>query len=281
MIASTDYQTLKEILLANSGHHLGEGKEYLVERRLEPVASSLGYPDLAALVRNLRLSRDTKTVKLVCEAMTTNESLFFRDGRPFDLMRERIIPDLIERRATQRRLRIWSAACSTGQEAYSLAMLLAEYPKLAGWDVEIVGTDYSPKVVDRAREGVYNHFEIQRGLPIQMLIKYFEQGENNSWQVKDSLRRQVSFREGNLLDSFRHLGVFDVVFCRNVLIYFDNDGKRDVLERLAGVVASDGYLFLGASETALGVSPSWSVVQGAATTLFQRKPEMAERRGIA
>lgn len=282
MIARADYDTLKEVLLANSGHHLGEGKEYLVERRLESVAGSLGFPDLTALVRHVRLTRDPKVVKLVCEAMTTNESLFFRDGRPFDLMKERILPDLIEKRRATRRLRIWSAACSTGQEAYSLAMLLAEYPGLSGWTVEILGTDYSPKVVDRAREGVFNHFEVQRGLPIQMLIKYFEQGENNSWRIKENLRRTVTFREGNLLQSFRTLGTFDVVFCRNVLIYFDDAGKRGVLERMADVIPPDGYLFLGASETALGLSDLWSVVQGASTTLFQRsQPGQERKRGIA
>lgn len=283
MIAPAEYQILKEILLANSGHHLGEGKEYLVERRLESVAGSLGFPNLTSLIHHVHRTRDPKVVKLVCEAMTTNESLFFRDGRPFDLMKERILPDLIERRRATRRLRIWSAACSTGQEAYSLAMLLAEFPGLAGWTLEIIGTDYSPKVVARARDGVFNHFEVQRGLPIQMLLKYFDQGENNSWRAKESLRRMVSFREGNLLEPFRQLGPFDVVFCRNVLIYFDDEGKRAVLNRMVDVVASDGYLFLGASETALGVSAKWGVVPDANTTLFQRSDGIADerRRGIA
>ncbi len=269
MIPRQDYDTLKEVLLANSGHHLGEGKDYLVERRLEPVAGSLGFPDIAAMVRHIRLTHDPKVVKVVCEAMTTNESLFFRDGRPFDLMKETILPELMESRRMTRRLRIWSAACSTGQESYSLAMLLKEFsPSLATWNTEIVGSDYSPKVVDRAREGVFNHFEVQRGLPIQMLIKYFDQQEGNNWKVKDTLRTGVSFREENLLKSFRHLGTFDIIFCRNVLIYFDDAGKEDVLRRLSEVVAPDGYLFLGASETALGVDSRWRVVPGAGTTLF-------------
>jgi chemotaxis protein methyltransferase CheR len=281
MITRLDYEALKEILRANSGHALGEGKEYLVERRLDPIAGSLGFPDLTSLVRHVRLTRDPKVVKLVCEAMTTNESLFFRDGRPFELMKERILPDLVERRRVHRRLRIWSAACSTGQEAYSLAMLLAEYPALAGWEVEIVGTDYSPRVVERARDGAFNHFEVQRGLPIQYLVKYFDQAESNGWRVKDVLRRRVVFREANLLEPFRQLGTFDVVFCRNVLIYFDDGGKRDVLERMATVVPEDGYLFLGASETALGVSDRWSVVTGSGTTLFQRADAAVSRRATA
>jgi chemotaxis protein methyltransferase CheR len=273
MIDRGDYQALKEILLETSGHSLGEGKEYLVERRLAPVADSLGHPSLTALLRELRVRRDRRTVKLVCEAMTTNESLFFRDGRPFDLLKQKIIPEFIESRRARRTLRIWSAACSTGQEAYSVAMTLAEFvPSLADWRVEVVGTDYSPSVVARARSGIFNHFEVQRGLPVTMLIKYFDQIEDG-WQVKESLRKKVSFQEGNLLEPFGRLGVFDIVFCRNVLIYFDAEGKRDVLERLTKVTAPDGYLFLGAAETALGVTQSWRVVPGATTTLFQQRTE--------
>ena len=271
MIARADYETLRKVLLANSGHHLEDGKEYLVERRLDSVAGSLGFRDLAGLVSHLGNTNDARVTKLVCEAMTTNESLFFRDGRPFDLMRERLLPELIERRHSSRRLRIWSAASSTGQEAYSLAMLLADYrPALAGWTIEILGTDYTSKVVQRARAGLFNHFEVQRGLPIHLLIKHFEQKDGNTWQVKDPIRRMVTFREQNLMEPFRHLGAFDVVFCRNVLIYFHDHGKRDVLERMSQVVAPDGYLFLGSAETALGVTGAWRSVTGAGTTLFRR-----------
>ena len=277
MIARPDYDTLKQVLLANSGHHLGEGKDYLVERRLEPVAGSLGFPDIPALVRHIRTTSDPKVVKLVCEAMTTNESLFFRDGRPFDLLKEKILPEIMERRRSSRRLRIWSAACSTGQEAYSIAMLLKEHaPSLATWQVDIVGSDYSPKVVQRAREGVFNHFEVQRGLPIQLLIKYFEQLDGNNWRVRPELSRDITFREENLLRPFGHLGQFDIVFCRNVLIYFDDGGKHNVLQRLSEVVAPDGYLFLGASETALGLKSPWTAVQGAGTTLFQLGGERSD-----
>lgn len=270
MIARADYETLRTVLLANSGHHLEDGKEYLVERRLESVAGSLGFRDLAGLIAHVRNTSDRNVTKLVCEAMTTNESLFFRDGRPFDLVKERILPEILERRHSSRRLRIWSAASSTGQEAYSLAMLLADYrPALTGWNIEILGTDYSSQVVHRARAGLFNHFEVQRGLPIQLLIKHFEQKDGNNWQIKAPIRRMVTFREQNLMDAFRHLGTFDIVFCRNVLIYFHDQGKRDVLERLAQVVAPDGYLFLGSAETALGVTGAWRTVPGASTTLFQ------------
>ena len=285
MIARADYETLKKVLLANSGHHLEEGKEYLVERRLESVAGSFGFRDLAGLVGHLRNTSDPRVTKLVCEAMTTNESLFFRDGRPFDLMKERLIPELIERRRASRRLRIWSAACSTGQEPYSLAMLLADYrPALTGWTIEILGTDYASKVLERARAGVFNHFEVQRGLPIQLLIKHFDQLDGNNWRVKEPIRRMVGFREQNLVEPFRHLGTFDLVFCRNVLIYFHEQGKRDVLERMAQVVAPDGYLFLGSAETALGVTGAWKTVPGVSTTLFQRvavESSFGDRRATA
>lgn len=270
MIQERDFDILRQILQEESGHSLGKGKEYLVERRLEPVAQSLSFPDIAALIRHLGRTRDPRTTKLVCEAMTTNESLFFRDQKPFDLMKNRLIPELIRARAGQRKLRIWSAAASTGQEAYSIAMTLSEhFPQLRGWSVEILGTDYSQSVVARAREGQFNHFEVQRGLPITMLMKYFTQ-EGESWRVKDELKRDITFKEGNLLQSFRHLGPFDIVFCRNVLIYFDTETKRDVMERIAQVMTPDGYLFLGASETVFGITDTLRSVEGANTTLFER-----------
>jgi chemotaxis protein methyltransferase CheR len=276
MIDRQDYQCLKDLLRDTTGHSLGEGKEYLIERRLTPIADSLGLPNLGALLQTLRKRKDRRTIQLVCEAMTTNESLFFRDNRPFDILKQRIIPELLASRAATRTIRIWSAACSTGQEAYSIAMILDELrTKFTGWRVEIFGTDYSPAVVSRASEGLFNHFEVQRGLPVTMLIKYFEQVDEG-WQIKDSLRSQVTFREGNLLQPFTHLGKFDVIFCRNVLIYFDADGKRDVLERMKAVSATDGYLFLGSAETTLGVTNDWRVVEGANTTLFQQAPHEAD-----
>ena len=181
MINPADFAALRDILMENSGHHLSAGKEYLVERRLEPVAQSLSFPDIGAMIRHLSLTKDPRTVKLVCEAMTTNESLFFRDQKPFDLLKDRIIPELMKARAAQRKIRIWSAASSTGQEAYSIAITLKEhFPQLASWNVEIVGTDYSPQVVERARSGEFNHFEVQRGMPIMLLMKYFSQ-DGEAW----------------------------------------------------------------------------------------------------
>ncbi len=269
MITKADYETLRKILLENSGHALGVDKEYLVDRRLGPVATSLGLENVAQLVNLLRISADRRIIKLVCAAMTTNESLFFRDHRPFQLLRNQLLPELMERRRDTRRIRIWSAAASTGQEAYSIAITVAEMPRLADWTVEIVGTDYSPEVVERAKQGIFNHFEVQRGLPVTHLVKYFRQVDEG-FQINDRLRQSVTFREGNLLEDFQHLGPFDLVFCRNVLIYFGPDGRRDVLNRLSRVLTDDGYLFLGSSETALGLTERFSSIPGMATTLFQK-----------
>lgn len=270
MISAQDFEALRRILQENSGHSLGAGKEYLVERRLEPVAQSLSFPDIGAMIRHMALTRDPRTTKLVCEAMTTNESLFFRDGKPFDLLKEKIVPAVMKARAAERRLRIWSAAASTGQEAYSIAITLAEhFPELRSWDVQILGTDYSPQVVQRARTGVFNHFEVQRGMPIMLLMKYFSQ-QGESWQVNEALRKTIKFQEGNLLERFGHLGPFDIVFCRNVLIYFDAETKKDVLTRINKVMAPDGYLFLGASETVFGLTDALKPVDGANTTLYER-----------
>ena len=270
MITPQDYETLRKILQENSGHALSPGKEYLIERRLGPVASSLSFPDIASMVRHVRMSPDRRTIGLICEAMTTNESLFFRDQKPFDILRERLIPELLERRKRERRIRIWSAAASTGQEAYSIAMVLAEhFPQLESWDVRILGTDYSRSVVERARTGIFNHFEVQRGLPVMMLMKHFTQVEEG-WKVSDRLRRGLEFREGNLLENFRHLGPFDLVFCRNVLIYFDAQTKADVLSRMVDVMAPDGHLFLGASETVFGLCENLRAVDGVSTTLYRR-----------
>ena len=276
MITPQDYETLRKILAENSGHALSAGKEYLIERRLGPVASSLSFPDIPSMVRHLRLSPDRRTVGLVCEAMTTNESLFFRDQKPFDLLKSKIIPELMEARRAERRLRIWSAAASTGQEAYSIAMTLIDnFPQLESWDVEILGTDYSRSVVERARQGVFNHFEVQRGLPVMSLMKHFSQAEEG-WQANERLRRDIRFQEGNLLERFRQLGPFDLVFCRNVLIYFDAETKADVLTRIAEVMKPDARLFLGASETVFGLCEALQPVDGANTTLY----ELASNRHV-
>jgi len=252
-MSPSDFQFLADLLKTRSGLILSADKGYLVESRLLPIARKRGLNTLEALVAVLR-RKDEAAVREVVEAMTTNESFFFRDSTPFDIFKSHVLPHLLSARAATKRIRIWSAAASTGQEAYSLAMLLAEQKAaLAGWRVEIVGTDLSADVLARARAGLYTQFEVQRGLPIQMLVKHFKK-EGDQWRISPELREVVQFREFNLLDNFSSLGRFDVVFCRNVLIYFDQTTKAAVLDRLAKIMPEDGSLFLGAAETVLGLT---------------------------
>jgi chemotaxis protein methyltransferase CheR len=257
----TDYDYLRKLLRERSGLVLSADKEYLVESRLLPVARRAGLSGLADLVLELKKGRRSEPLAAdVVEAMTTNETFFFRDKRPFEHFRDIMIPALMAARANVRRLRIWCAATSTGQEPYSLAMYLREMaPRLAGWRIEIVGTDLSRDVLAKARSGIYSHFEVQRGLPIALLIRYFTR-IGDTWQIAPDIRTMVQFRSLNLLSDFNHLGIFDVVFCRNVLIYFDQATKTDVLDRVARVMSHDGHLVLGAAETVVGLTDSFRPV---------------------
>ncbi|GJD95231.1 CheR family methyltransferase [Methylobacterium iners] len=253
-MTDVEFDFLRGYLKQRSGLALTAEKRYLIESRLGPICRRFGLESLRDLVGALKVSRDLAMEKAVVEAMTTNETFFFRDRTPFDLFKDVLLPEALTRRAAQRRLRIWCAAASTGQEPYSLAMLLQEAgPRLAGWQVDIVATDLSTEVLEKARAGLYSHFEVQRGLPVQMLLKNFEQvGE--LWRISDSLRRMVDFRPLNLLHPFEQLGTFDIIYCRNVLIYFDAPTKGDVLGRLSASLAPDGALLLGAAETVIGLT---------------------------
>jgi chemotaxis protein methyltransferase CheR len=256
-VTPIDYDYLRRLLRERSGLVLTADKQYLAESRLLPVARRAGLASLAGLVQRLRAPGAEALAIEVVEAMTTNESFFFRDKIPFEHFRDTIIPTLLTARAAQRRIRIWCAAASTGQEPYSLAMALKEMGSLvAGWRIEIVATDISSEVLEKARAGVYSQFEVQRGLPIALLIKYFTQ-LGDHWQIAPDLRAMVQFRSLNLLADFGHLGLFDLVFCRNVLIYFDQPTKTDVLDRVARVTDRDGYLVLGAAETVVGLTESF------------------------
>jgi chemotaxis protein methyltransferase CheR len=259
-VTPLDYDYLRKLVKERSGLVLTADKQYLVESRLLPVARKGGFTGLSELVQRLKGPNAQALAVEVVEAMMTNESFFFRDKLPFEHFRETIIPALLAARAHQRRIRIWCAAASTGQEPYSLAMCLKEMaPQVAGWRIEILATDISTEVLEKARAGIYSQFEVQRGLPIQLLIKHFTQiGE--TWQVAPDIRAMVQFRPFNLLNDFAPLGMFDVVFCRNVLIYFDQQTKVGVLERTARVVERDGYLTLGAAETVVGLTDSFKPV---------------------
>lgn len=257
-----DFDFLSSLLRNRSGLILSDEKAYLLESRLGPVARKHGLTTVDEIASQLR-SRPSSPLELdVVEAMTTNESFFFRDTRPFDQFKEIVLPQLLEARKSSRSLRIWSAACSSGQEPYTLAMILKEQAaKLAGWRVEIVATDLSTAILDKAKEGIYSQFEVQRGLPINLLMKYFNQS-GDRWQISQELRGMIDYRMFNLLESPASLGRFDIVFLRNVLIYFDQPTKTQVLERVAKQMPSDGYLYLGGAETVLGITDRFQVLPG-------------------
>lgn len=250
-MSPADYDFIRGFLRERSGFVLAPQKEYLVDTRLLPVARRAGIDSIAGLVQHLRGSASPELAVEVTEAMMNNESLFFRDKLPFDHLADTVLPELMQRRGDSRRLRVWSAAASTGQEPYSIAMLLDD-AKWQSWRLEILATDISNDALQRARNGLYSQFDVQRGLPIQMLMRHFTQvGER--WQISDGLRGKVRFQQLNLLADFSSLGAFDVIFCRNVLIYFDQATKIDVLGRIRRALRSDGYLILGAAETVVGL----------------------------
>ncbi len=260
-----DYEYLRRLLKDHSGLDLSADKQYLIESRLLPLARKAGLPGIPDLVSRMK-GGSTALITQVVEAMTTNETFFFRDKIPFDHFRDTVMPELLKARATRKSLRIWCAAGSTGQEPYSLAMCLKEMgASLSGWRVEILATDLSQEVLEKSRSGIYSQFEVQRGLPIQLLVKYFKQiGE--LWQINADIRAMVQHRQFNLLHDFSQLGVFDVIFCRNVLIYFDQDTKVNIFGRLAKAIEPDGFLVLGAAETVVGL-----------TDVFRPHPD---RRGL-
>ena len=257
-----DFNFISKLVKERSGLVLTKDKLYLLESRLMPVARKRGMKGLEELVAAIRGRREEAFIREVTEAMTTNESFFFRDIKPFDLFRGTILPQLLESRAAKKSFRIWCAAASSGQEPYTLAITLKEEAaRLAGWRHEIVATDISTEMLAKAKAGLYSQFEVQRGLPIQLLLKYFKK-QDDLWQVDASLRAMVKYREFNLLHDLKGLGSFDVVFCRNVLIYFDQPTKTRVLDQISRQMPEDGVLFLGGAETVLGISDKFKPVAG-------------------
>ncbi len=248
-----DYEYLRKLLKERSGLDLSADKQYLIESRLLPLSRKAGLPGISELVLKMKGGSADLTTQVV-EAMTTNETFFFRDKVPFDHFRDAIMPEVLQARASRKSIRIWCAAGSTGQEPYSLAMCLKEMgAALAGWRVEIIATDLSQEVLEKSKAGIYSQFEVQRGLPIQMLVKYFKQ-TGELWQINPDIRAMVQHRQLNLLHDFSQLGTFDVIFCRNVLIYFDQDTKVNIFNRLAKITEPDGFLVLGAAETVVGLT---------------------------
>jgi len=259
------FETIASLLHAGSGLAIGPDKTYLLENRLAPVLRKHAIDTLDALAQRLRPIAGVAPGPLeqdVIEAMTTNESFFFRDDKPFTHFRTRALPQLLANRPPGARLRIWSAAASTGQEAYSLAMILQEsQAMLGGRSCEIIGTDISREALARAQLGLYTQFEVQRGLPMQYLVKYFRK-DGTQWRIADNLRQMVQFRSMNLLGDLRGMGQCDVVYCRNVLIYFDQPTKSRVLAAIARQMPNDGVLYLGGAETVLGITDAFASQMG-------------------
>jgi chemotaxis protein methyltransferase CheR len=260
MLPEAEFAFVAREVRIRSGLVLTPDKAYLLETRLGPIARKEGFPGLKELVTAARARRDERLLWAITDALTTNETFFFRDKTPFDLFQGTIMPKLLAKKGVGGRARILCAACSTGQEPYSLAMILDEAKATGrGIDAEIVGIDISERVLEKSRAGLYSQFEVQRGLAARLLVKYFEKS-GDMWRISDRIRAAVKFQRFNLLEDVRALGKFDVIFCRNVLIYFEPATKRQTLEKLAGCTNDEGFLLLGAAETMMGVTEAFESV---------------------
>jgi chemotaxis protein methyltransferase CheR len=260
-LSQADFEYVRGLVLRRSAIVLENEKHYLAETRLQAVARREGIDSLDTLVARLRTAPHNGLQQKVVEAMTTNETSFFRDVQPFEMLKQVVVPELMKRRATERQLSIWCAASSTGQEPYSLAMLLREhFPALATWKVRITASDLSTEVLEKARQGRYSQLEVNRGLPAQMLVKYFQR-QGVDWQIKDDLRGLIDYRQVNLIEPWPSMPPLDVILIRNVLIYFDVETKRQILGKARRLLRPDGYLFLGGAETTLNLDDSFERVE--------------------
>lgn len=273
-----EFNYLRLILYERSGLYLSEDRRELLEARLRPVLKSFELGSVSALVLAL-MRPDAEELRMrVAQAVSVQESYFFRDKAPFEYFTEKMLPALMEARAGTRQIRLWCAAAATGQEPYSLAMLLADRVWAnAGWTIDILATDFAEDALRRARKGLYSQFEVQRGLPVSLLIRHFRKA-GSAWEINSSIRAMIKFRQHNLIVDDHTLGMFDVIFCRNVLIYFDEDTKRKVLARLASHLAADGYLVLGAAETVTGLSRDFAAVREGHHGIFTLGPEARAAR---
>jgi chemotaxis protein methyltransferase CheR len=256
-----EVDVIRRLVHARSGVVIDPGKTYLIESRLAPVVRREGFAGLSEMIQAIRTLRDDRLMWAATEALTTHETCFFRDRAPFQQFREEILPELAARRS-DRPIRVWSAACATGQEPYSLAMILDdERPKLQGVRVELFGSDLSERCLEKAQSGLYTQFEVQRGLPIRLLVRHFERTDE-MWALSPRIRQMVRWRRINLLADLRGLGQYDVIFCRNVVSSFDAPTKQRVLEQLAQALPDDGRLVLGLDETVVGVTDALQPVSG-------------------
>lgn len=257
-----DFEFVSDLLKKRSGLVLGPDKTYLLESRLAPIVRKQEYASVDELVAEIRKPGAERLITVVVEAMTTNESYFFRDKTPFQLFTNDVIPYMKENRPKGHKLRVWCAAASSGQEPYSLGMVWDQNKaKVGGLGIDILGTDISTEILEKAKKGEYSQFEVQRGLPVTHLVKYFKQ-EGERWLLNSEIKNMVRLQKFNLLDRFSALGKWDVVFCRNVLIYFDPPTKADILDRIAKQLEPDGFLYLGATESTFGITDSFVPVEG-------------------
>jgi chemotaxis protein methyltransferase CheR len=272
-MSATDLAFVANLVRRESSIVLGPDKEYLIEARLLPLARETGAANVAELVSRFQRSPDPLVRQRVVEALTTNETSWFRDREPFKALTEAVVPDLVRARAASRRLRVWSAACSSGQEPYSLAIeLRCSLP--AGWGYEILATDISTEMLARARKGEYSQVEVNRGLPAQLLLEHFER-TGAFWRIAPTLQRAVTFQQLNLAGPLPAMAPFDIVFLRNVLIYFDIETKRSVLRSVAKLLRPDGWLFLGGAETTIGVDDNYVRVTAGRTSAYRLRAGVA------
>ena len=270
-ITAQDYQAFRQFLEEVSGIVLGDNKQYLVTSRLTKLMVESGLDTFPAMMK--RLSMDSSLRQRIMDAMTTNETSWFRDVYPFDVLKELLLPELAQKKPSQ--LKIWSAACSTGQEPYSISMTVHEYHmskpgSLAANAVQILGTDISPTVLANARTGAYEGVSVSRGLSVERKQRYFRQ-VGDSWQLIDDIKKRVSFREFNLMQNYTLLGRFDIIYCRNVLIYFSTELKRDILSRMAKALNPGGYLVLGGSESITNYSEEFDLVRWRNGVIYRLK----------
>jgi chemotaxis protein methyltransferase CheR len=270
MITPEQFRFFADLVKSASGISLTTGKEYLIESRLNELSKILNLRDLDDLYQKAKLHMTPQLKNQIVEAMTTNETYFFRDQHPFDALRTDIIPEFIKRKGARPGLRLWSAACSTGQEPYSMAMIIAEHFKhLANGASEILATDISRQVIEKGAAGRFTQVEANRGLPITMLIKYFKQ-QGAFWVINEDIKKMVHFRLLNLVGPLTVVGSFDVIFCRYILIYFDQETKQQIIQKLEKALNPGGYLFFGATETPIGLSPAMKRLAIGKTTCWQK-----------
>jgi len=270
-LPTEDIGYIRDFVRARSAIVL-DGKEYLIESRLATLAACEGLPGLGALMRALRDENEPRPLhRKMVDALTTNETLFFRDVHPYEALRMRVLPELVERNRSSKALRIWSAACSAGQEPLSLAMLLRQhFPQILDWRIDLLATDLSDEMLEQARSGCYSQIEVNRGLPAHYLVRFFEE-RGSHWQAASDIRRMIRYEHFNLIQPWKERTPFDMILLRNVMIYFEVDVKREILTRLLRSLVPGGYLLLGAAETVAGLSEEFEMVLIGKTAFYRKK----------